>query len=55
MTDSVLLINGINCGNYSRHLAGFAGLEEHNFGKGGSGIIPKFHDDDSLGYQEETT
>ena len=34
MTDNVLIINGINCGNYSKYLAGFAGLEEHNFGKG---------------------
>ena len=48
MTDNVSLINGINCGNYSKYLAKFAGLEEHNFGKAGSGIIPKFHEDDNI-------
>ena len=48
MTDKVSLINGINCGNYSKYLAKFAGLEQHNFGKGGSGIITKFHGDDNI-------
>ena len=48
MTDNVSLINGINCGNYSKYLAKYAGLEEHNFGKGGSGIIPKLHGDDNI-------
>lgn len=49
MTDNVTLINGgINCGSYSKYLAQYAGLEEHNFGKGGSGIIPKFHGDDNI-------
>ena len=48
MTDNVKLINGINSGNYSKHLAKLAGLEEHNFGKGGSGIIAKFHGKDNI-------
>ena len=49
MTDNISLIHGINhCGNYSKYLAQYAGLEEHNFGKGGSGIIPKFHGDDNI-------
>ncbi len=44
MTDNVSLINGgVHCGNYSKYLAEFAGLEEHNFGKGGSGIMPQKH------------
>ena len=48
MTDNASLINGINCGNYSKYLAEFAGLEEYNFGKGGSGFIPEFHGDDNI-------
>lgn len=48
MTDNVSLTKlGLHCGNYSKYLAEYAGLEEHNFGKGGSGIIPKFHGDDN--------
>lgn len=35
-------------GYYSRYLAKFAGLEEHNFGKAGSGIIPKLHGEDNV-------
>ena len=35
-------------GYYSGFLAEFAGLEEHNFGKGGSGIIPAIHGEDSI-------
>ena len=27
-------------GHYSHYLAQFSGLEEHNFGLGGSGVIP---------------
>lgn len=30
-------------GMYSKYLAEYAGLEEHNFGKGGSGIVPSIH------------
>lgn len=49
MTDNVLkLAKGINSGNYSKYLAEYAGLEEHNFEKGGSGIIPKLHGEDSI-------
>jgi len=49
MTDNKSLIGGgNNCGNYSKHLARLAGLEEHNFGKGGSGIIPKYHGKDNI-------
>ena len=49
MTDNVSLINdGINCGNYSKYLAKYAGLKENNFGKGGSGIIAKLHGDDNI-------
>ena len=35
-------------GYYSRFLAEYAGLEEHNFGKGGSGIVPAIHGDDNI-------
>lgn len=35
-------------GYYSGFLAAYAGLEEHNFGKGGSGIVPAFHDADNI-------
>lgn len=48
MTDNTTLLNDRHCGHYSKHLARFAGLEEHNFGKAGSGIIPKFHGDDNV-------
>ena len=49
MTDNVCLTKkGLNSGTYSGYLARFAGLEEHNFGKGGSGIIPKLHGDDNI-------
>lgn len=49
MTDNVSLTGrGMISGNYSKYLAEFAGLEEHNFGKGGSGIIPNLHDDDNI-------
>lgn len=35
-------------GFYSGFLAQFAGLEEHNFGKGGSGVIPAIHGEDTI-------
>ena len=35
-------------GYYSGFLAAYAGLEEHNFGKGGSGIVPALHKKDSI-------
>ena len=35
-------------GTYSKCLAQYAGLEEHNFGKSGSGIIPEFHGKDNI-------
>ena len=35
-------------GYYSGFLAEFAGMEEHNFGKGGSGIVPALHGEDSI-------
>jgi len=35
-------------GYYSGFLAKLAGLEEHNFGKGGSGIVPALHGDDNI-------
>lgn len=38
MTDS-----SSDTGIYSKYLAEYAGLEEHNFGKGGSGIVPSIH------------
>ena len=49
MTDNVSLTkNRVNSGTFSKYLAQFAGLEEHNFGKGGSGIIPKLHGADNV-------
>ena len=33
---------------YSRYPAGWVGLEEHNFGKGESGIVPALHGDDNF-------
>jgi len=35
-------------GYYSGFLAEYAGLEEHNFGKGGSGIVPALHGADNI-------
>ena len=35
--------NSGDTGMYSKYLAEYAGLEEHNFGKGGSGIVPSIH------------
>ena len=44
--------NQPNCptrtGYYSDFLAEYAGLEQHNFGKGGSGIVPAFHGTDNI-------
>ena len=34
---------GTSMTEYSKYLAEYAGLEEHNFGKGGSGIVPSIH------------
>ncbi len=49
MTDNISLTKkGLNCGTFSKYLAQFAGLEEHNFGKSGSGIIPKLHNGDNI-------
>lgn len=49
MTDNVSFAkSGMHCGTYSKYLAQYAGLEEHNFGKGGSGIIPKLHKPDNV-------
>lgn len=44
---SIIKATGMVSGTYSKYLAQYAGLEEHNFGKGGSGIIPQFHGDDN--------
>ena len=35
-------------GYYSDYLAEYAGLEQHNFGKPGSGIVPALHGEDSV-------
>lgn len=40
--------NDITTDYYSGQLAALAGLEEHNFGKGGSGIVPALHGEDSI-------
>jgi len=40
--------NSRNTGWYSGPLAELAGLEEHNFGKGNSGIIPALHKEDNV-------
>lgn len=48
MTDNTVAADGKKTGTYPKYLAQFAGLEEHNFGKGGSGIIPKIHDGDNI-------
>lgn len=48
MTDNVSLTKkGLVSGTYSKYLAEYAGLEEHNFGLGGSGVIPSLYDDDN--------
>ena len=48
MTDNQCIVCGAVTGQYSRFLAEHAGLEEHNFGKGGSGIVPALHGDDNV-------
>lgn len=40
--------NSGRTGYYTETLSKLSGLEEHNFGKAGSGIIPKFHGDDNI-------
>lgn len=35
-------------GTYSKYLAALSGMEEHNFGKGGSGIVPALHGEDNI-------
>lgn len=40
--------NSGRTGFYAEKLAELSGLEEHNFGKAGSGIVPKFHGDDNI-------
>ena len=35
-------------GYYSDYLAEIAGLEQHNFGKAGSGIVPALHGEDNI-------
>lgn len=47
MTD-IMLSDGTSRPSYSKYLAEYAGLEMHNFGKGGSGIFPRFHGDDCI-------
>ena len=43
MTDNSGVDSPFVTGTYSKYLAEYAGLEEHNFGKGGSGIVPAIH------------
>ena len=43
MTDNSGKDSTFITGTYSKYLAEFAGLEEHNYGKGGSGIVPAIH------------
>lgn len=43
MTDNSGKDSPFITGTYSKYLAEYAGLEEHNFGKGGSGIVPAIH------------
>ncbi|MBQ8409445.1 MAG: SGNH/GDSL hydrolase family protein [Clostridia bacterium] len=43
MTDNSGQDSTFITGQYSKFLAEYAGLEEHNFGKGGSGIVPAIH------------
>lgn len=40
--------NSGRTGYYTETLSKLSGLEEHNFGKAGSGIIPKLHGDDNI-------
>ena len=44
---AIVKATGMHSGTCSKYLAQYAGLEEHNFGKSGSSIIPKFHGDDN--------
>ena len=48
MTDNTCLYKGDITGQFSKYLAQYAGLEEHNFGKGASGIIPSLHKEDNI-------
>ena len=49
MTDNVSKTpSGNNSGHYSKYLVEFSGLEEHNFGKGGSGIVPALYGEDNV-------
>lgn len=43
MTDNSGADSPFITGTYSKYLAEYAGLEEHNYGKGGSGIVPSIH------------
>ena len=43
MTDNSGKDSPFVTGTYSKYLAEYSGLEEHNFGKGGSGIVPSIH------------
>ena len=43
MTDNSGKDSPLVTGTYSKYLAEYAGLDEHNFGKGGSGIVPSIH------------
>ena len=48
MTDNATLTpGGFHCGTYSKFLAQYAGLEEHNFGKGGSRIVAREENEDN--------
>lgn len=40
--------NTQNTGFYSAYLAEYAGLEEHNYGKANSGIVPSLHGEDNI-------
>ena len=51
MTDNVstaMGVPGTHCGHYSKYLAKYAGLEEHNFGRGGRGIVPALHKKENI-------
>ena len=48
MTDNKTFINGYHSGTYTKYLAEYAGLLEHNYGKSGSGIIPSLHGEDNI-------
>jgi len=41
-------VNGGRTGYYTEKLSELSGLIEHNFGKAGSGIIPKLHGEDNI-------